>query len=145
MFELKKRSKPKTLSECVAPDPVVQELYGWANGAKKIGLVACVVFVIYGIINGMTMAKDDGFLGFVSGFIPEVIYGFLVYATTLCISKLLIALANIVYNTRITANVALLNCEQEISEEEAKGVKNSIMRDELAETREALPKDYWVW
>lgn len=143
MFVLRKRSKPKTLSECVEHGPVVQELYSWAANVKKIGILACFVFIAYGFISGIVVAMVTGFWGFVSTFISELIYGLLIYASTWCIAVLLIALANIVYNTKITANVALLNCEQEMTEE-AKGVKNSVMRDELAETREVVKKDYWV-
>ncbi|MBR3942058.1 MAG: hypothetical protein IKJ55_01765 [Clostridia bacterium] len=115
MFELEKKQKPKTLSECTQPDSVVTHLYVWARTVRIFGIIVWVGFGIYGIIHGVETASaaTNIIWGFLSGFVAELMYGILIYCSTLCIGVLLIALANIVYNTQITANINMMNCEKE--------------------------------
>ncbi len=107
LFELDKRERPKTLEDCAKPDPVVSCLYSWANTLRSWGIYACVVFVLFGILDGLTIAfavKENVFWAFMMEFVPDLISGVIAYLSFVCVGVLLIAFANVIYNTRITAN-----------------------------------------
>ncbi len=112
LFELTARERPKTLEDCARPDPVVSCLYSWANTLRHWGKYACAVFVFFGILDGVTIAsavKENAFLAFVIEFLPDLITGVIAYLSFACVGVLLIAFANVIYNTRITANFKMYN------------------------------------
>lgn len=114
---------PKTLNECIKPDGVSMNLWSWAERLEKWGSVLFKLIIVYGIINTIyscvtayqetvIWGEEDiailaVFFAILKGSFIYTLYAFLEYCAYHAIALLLGALASIVQNTNISANLAL--------------------------------------
>ncbi len=118
-----KKQVPKTLDECVQPDRVSTNLWVWAERIEKIGVIVFVFLIVFGIINtistGITTYREVDAIGigdeaavatvlavFTSLF-STALYAFIEFCAYHAIALLIGALASIVQNTNVSANLAL--------------------------------------
>ena len=99
---------PVSVKECVTPNLVTETLWSFAKIAERIGVISFFVTVILGILSAIItlIATSDGvtfliILGssLVSGIVDLLFFRF--------IAVIVAALANITFNTSVSANVAL--------------------------------------
>lgn len=100
-----KKRVPKNLDECRAIEPAASALNKWARLANFTSLGVAVLIFVIGIFVG-TEAEEF------SAFLPFLFIGWIVLAVGEFFAILIRGLASIVYNTGITANVALMNANQ---------------------------------
>ena len=102
---------PKTLNECIAPDKVSSNLWSWSERIEKGGKIILGILIAVGLFDGISSGIKEGELaGWISALIDFAIYGIIAaveYCVTKAVSLLLGALASIVQNTNISANIAL--------------------------------------
>lgn len=104
---------PKNLEACMTTDYVTDQLFSWANKLRIWGSVCACVALFFGIItayNATEFVNDSQKLmvmietaapWFVSVIVIELVFEFF--------RTVVQAIAHIVHNTKVTANVALLN------------------------------------
>lgn len=113
---------PKNLNDCIEPDYVSTNLKLWAERIESWGGILCVVFVVAGLIVAIMSARyvedysyfggaEYGFNGgtFFSVLIPYVIYSVITFIVCKVIKFFLEGLADIVYNTKVSTDLAILN------------------------------------
>ena len=114
---------PKTLNDCIKPDGVSSNLWIWAERLEKWGSVLFGLIIIFGIINmistGVTTYQEIDILGdedaatlatvfaVLTSLFTYALYAFLEYCAYHAIALLIGALASIVQNTNVSANLAL--------------------------------------
>lgn len=110
---------PKTLEECVQSDATVTNLHIWAERLESWGAVLCAVLIIIGVIstiiatvNMADVNEDLIFSTCLTSIITWGLYAFIEYCVYHVLALLISALASITQNTIISANVALLNADQ---------------------------------
>ena len=112
---------PRTLNECCQRDPVSNELWELSYQVEKIGSIILVIMVIGGIALAFIRQKfmtdvDSNLIGglFWGTLLTWGINSLAEYWLYNLISWLIAGLAQIVYNTHVTANVSLYNAQNEI-------------------------------
>ena len=116
MFSKKaKKSIPKNLNECTAPDSTVTNLHFWSERLENWGRIFFGILIIVGIISTIAdtamMAETSDDLVFPTLLTSAVkwgLYAFIEYCAYHALALLISALALITHNTMISANVALL-------------------------------------
>lgn len=114
---------PKTLNDCIKPDGVSSNLWIWAERLEKWGSSLFVLIIIFGIINtistGVTTYQEIDILGdedaatratvfaVSTSLFTYALYACLEYFAYHAIALLIGALASIVQNTNVSANLAL--------------------------------------
>ena len=113
------RRIPKSLNECIAAYPIVEELYHWADRLKTLGEIVCAILIIYGIFDVVSISiatglvdKGSGFITFLTSIIPWVLYVFIAYGAFRVSALLLEALATTVQCKVIDTKVALFNANK---------------------------------
>lgn len=105
---------PHSINQCKEPDSVSKTLWHWAGILRSIALVVSIVFVVAGLIGGIAAASSGleagGFFGV---FISSIVVAAASYLSFFVTALLLEALGNIVYNTHVSANVALYTYKNE--------------------------------
>ena len=135
-----KREKrvPETLNDCIRPDGLSLNLRAWAQRTEKIGQILLVCLVIIGIIDtvsiGVTTYQELNIMGnasdeavvatcfaIIGNILWFVLYILIEYGIFRAIALLIAALARIVENTTISANLkiykAKINFPQGFTEE----------------------------
>ena len=153
MFSGKVSKKvPQTLSECVKPDPTASNLHIWAERLESWGKTLFILLIIIGAITSVVLgvvAADaahysDEILAFLSAFFASALawalIAFVEYLTYHVFALLTSALASIVQNTIISANVALLTASQEFSCEDS----SEELPEETLVSTAANPTDCWI-
>ena len=112
---------PRNLASCVQVDPTTKKLLAWADGIVVVGLIGFIFFIIATVISmGLMLNALIGSYEAIVVFFPcffalltLTVVEFFAYQLA---SLLLEALANVVYNTHVSASVALYERrEQEIT------------------------------
>ena len=113
------RRIPKSLNECIAAYPIVEELYHWADRLKTLGEIVCAILIIYGIFDVVSISiatglvdKGSGFITFLTSIIPWVLYVIIAYGAFRVSALLLEALATTVQCKVIDTKVALFNANK---------------------------------
>ena len=108
----KERKIPKTLGECLEIDPLSKNLWDWAENLEKFGAIILLLIIIAGIVfTGLAVVEADYngesllWRG-CSTLFTWVFYAIIEYCVYHALSLLMSALATIVQNTTISANVA---------------------------------------
>lgn len=96
---------PKGINECKKIDPVSDSLERWAKRATWYSLGIAIFIFLMGAYVG---SEADEF----QAFLPFAICALIVLAVGSFFSILIRGLSRIVYNTSVTANVALMNAAQ---------------------------------
>lgn len=119
-----KKRVPKTLDQCREADTISQSLWQWEKRIKTIGTVALALIVIYGLVqtvsNGVTayqlidgISRDEDaavlstVLSVLGDLVVYTLFGLLAYAFAYAVALALGAVASIVHNTHVTANLAM--------------------------------------
>ncbi len=130
---------PKSFSQCYETDNTSRNLWIWCERLEKFGKILLWVIIIFGTIIAVsssisteevtkgyyyTYTEEEtsfDFALFIVTLTKTVIYAFVEYCIYHVLALLIAALATIVQNTRITANVALFvnsKAEKKVNEEE---------------------------
>lgn len=111
---------PKSLKDCYATDNVSSNLWNWSNWLEVWGGRVLIILIIIGIISTIGDAREISiidedlvFMTVISSITTWVLYAFIEYCAYNALSLLIAALATIVQNTKITANIALYNTAKE--------------------------------
>ena len=111
----KERKVPDTLEKCLEVDPLSQNLWDWAENLEKFGAIILLLIIIAGIVfTGLAVveAEDLGESSLWAGcltLLTWAFYAFIEYCVYHALSLLMSALATIVQNTTIAANIAAYN------------------------------------
>lgn len=118
-----KKDIPTSLKECYETDDVSRKLSQWADWLKIWGKRVLIILLIFGIFStiedAIAMADIDEdlvVLTIVSSLLSWGLYAFIEYCIYNAVALLVLALATIVQNTKISAYTALYNaskCESE--------------------------------
>ena len=123
-FQLQKSDIPKDLEQCRGVSHIVKSLYSWAGRCNKIGNLVSIFLMLIGLLAG-TFAADastDEVMAFATACLPWVIYGFIALLVTSFARVMILSVATIVYNTTVTANIALKNAYDDLSDEEKRAL-----------------------
>lgn len=111
----RERKVPKTLEGCLEVDPLSESLWNWAENLERFGKILLVILLVCGlivVIYAGIAAEDahESVWGAVlsTGF-TWIFYAFIEYCAYHALSLLMSALATIVQNTTIAANIAAYN------------------------------------
>lgn len=131
-----KKTIPTSFEQCTRVGEVPNALENWAANLRKYGRI-CFVFLLFASIIGTIvlciMATDgayydnetDGMINAVASGISTLIFAFIVLFSAHAIALLLEALANIVYNTSVSANIALYEHRDEVPTEKEEETTSS--------------------
>ena len=118
---------PKNMEECIKPDSVSSNLWVWCERLEVLGKVLFWIIIVLGLFTAITTAisTDEIVSGsyykyterktsfdivvFITLIIEVLIYAFIEYCVYHVLALLIGALASIVQNTKVTANLALYN------------------------------------
>lgn len=133
-----KKIVPTSLEECYEPDDVSRKLLQWADWLKIWGKRVLIILLIFGIFStiedAVAMADIDEELvvfTIISSLASWVLYAFIEYCTYNAVSLLVLALATIVQNTKITAYTTLYNASKSEPEKQSE----NIVTNEIVETK----------
>lgn len=124
-YGLNKKTKPKNLNQTIQADPVSEELWSWARTQENIalygGIIAAIITVIVFIVIGIDNEEPTVcIVGFLAGLLVGIIFYCVNHAHALRTA----ALAAIVHNTNISANIDIYresksgtNVESTVNEE----------------------------
>ena len=126
-----KKEIPKNMEDCIKPDSVSSNLWGWCEWLEKWGKILFWVLIVGGLILSIStsivekevvvreatywseaeteLRKTFDFEIFIPLLLETALYAFLEYCAYHILALLIGALASIVQNTKISANVALYN------------------------------------
>ena len=131
----------KRVAESFEQDPKAYEMEQWSKFCEKLGLVIAVILWVVGLavaIYNAVIWEDllasqfsSGFIAFIAGLIPYIIYGLIIYGILKGISMLIGGLGRIVqYNketarfTQMQTEIMIENNKKGIDEEETLEVDN---------------------
>ena len=138
--EASKKRFPKTAKDCIEPDYVSQSLWHWAQGIERYGKIALIITIILGILFFViSMASGDAAtIGVAFLVVPIVtaVAAIIEYLTYHTIALLIGALASLVQNTAISANIALLNTN---------GLSDASTEETEKAADETLSPESFVW
>lgn len=114
---------PNSLKACYQEDPVSSNLWTWSERLTLCGRIILIVLIVIGfistIIDGIVaydMSYSTGgsvFIAIITSLVSWTLYAVIEYFTYHVLSLLIAALASIVENTRISADVALYSKAKE--------------------------------
>ena len=141
------RKIPKSLKECYEQDSVTRSLCQWSERLKSWGSKVLVVLIIIGIISTISEVIEamqiDGSLAIfvaVASAITWGLYAFIEYCVYNVLALFIRALASIVYNSQITANVSLYNLART---EQGAVVEDKKLHDEKTKNKSAI-QHAWI-
>lgn len=116
-----KKTIPTNIKQCIEPDEVTENLWKWADIMKKIGVVSAIITGFFTIFLSFTIILNFR-LNFGLGMLCLAMVALIIalaYLMWFIPSLLVNAIGNIVYNTHISANTALLkrNRAKDITDE----------------------------
>ena len=133
-----KKDIPTSLKECYETDDVSRKLSQWADWLKIWGKRVLIILLIFGIFStiedAIAMADIDEdlvVLTIISSLASWGLYAFIEYCTYNAIALLVLALATIVQNTKITAYTTLYNASKSEPEKQSENIAST----ETAETK----------
>ncbi len=124
MFTGKQHKKvPQSIADCIAPDSLSLNLWRWCQRVETFGFVMMAVVIFLGFIQSIQAAsavqeletlygKDKQSFDvwvFLLALLETAVKAFVTYCAFHCVALLLGAISSIVQNTRISADLALLN------------------------------------
>lgn len=142
---------PKSIDDCTKPDKTSRDLWLWCERLEKWGKILFWIIIISGIILSITSAiqiskvtkgiyytytdteTSFSFVIFITSLLDTALYALIEYCTYHVIALLIGALASIVQNSKITANVALYAATRN-PEQNANGTA-SASENEASETQ----------
>ena len=127
---------PKSLEECYEEDVVSKDLWMWSQRLVEWGKEVLGTLIVIGsistIIDAVEMAdinEDLVIYTVISSITTWGLYSLIEFCTYNVLSLLVTALASIVQNSKITANVALYNAAKDVVEvEEVKVEKKEVKK-----------------
>ena len=139
---------PSSIDDCLKTDNVASNLWIWCQRLEKLGKYFFAIILIFGTILAFANSYIMGEYGrefsteqLMDNLIQVVVYAFIEYCTYHIIALLVGALATIVQNSKITADIALYNTAHS-SEEGLKSAKKNI-KDRKNSDRLAV-LDQWL-
>ena len=155
----KKYKVPKTIEECVEVDSLSKHLWNWAHRLERYGKIVLGIIIACGFILAIyagIVANETG--EFVWGAIlmtagTWTAYAVVEYCAYYALFLLISALASVVQNTTITANIAVYSASyqrgrtadsqsvmKELGELAKRKAQGEILEDEFRKKREELLK-----
>lgn len=146
-----KKRVPKTLNECIKPDGVSTDLWKWAERLERFGAIIFYSIIILGSIiaiaigvnvyKGYSVIDEDeailmSFLSIVISVFAFAISAFVEYCIYHSVALLIGALASIVQNTNISANLSLYGIKGKSGDK----FSEPITKDKKAEKTESTSK-----
>jgi phosphotransferase system glucose/maltose/N-acetylglucosamine-specific IIC component len=127
LFDNERKSIPKTLEECHNPSKLVVALRKYAWGITRLGLFLGIIVLVLGLFDAISSSliyevsvygeigdvEDFDIANFLIVLVTALIEIFVIDALCTFLSVLLSALANLVYNNSVTANVALYQAQKQ--------------------------------
>ena len=98
---------PSTIEVCRHESNTVREIKKWSMNSESVGLIGAIIICIGGFVGFIVMAGEDFEVALFGIALPVAVGAFVWYATMKAFSVLLGALAEIIHNTGVTANVSL--------------------------------------
>lgn len=124
MFTGKQNKKvPQSIADCIAPDTLSLNLWRWCQRVETFGFVMMAVVIFLGFTQSIQAAsavqeletlygrdkQSFDILVFLLGLLETAVKAFVTYCAFHSVALLLGAISSIVQNTRINADLALLN------------------------------------
>ena len=122
---------PKSIKECREPNLVTETLWSWAQIVERIGAIAFLIWLVCGIISAFVVffSTDMDVFAFLGVELAAVISALAEFLAFRAVAVVIAALANITFNTSVSANVALYeHLEDEKAEEAAENAKKEERR-----------------
>lgn len=123
---------PSTLEGGAYESTTVREIKKWSMNLESVGLIGAIIICIGGFIGFMVMAGEDFEVALFGIALPVVVGAFIWFATMKAFSLLLGALAEITYNTGVTANTSLFIASQKrnaLVSDEKNGIKSEVKQE----------------
>jgi len=101
---------PKNMDDCIKPDYVSTNLWCWCEWIEKWGKIVFWVLIVAEIILSLEASIEHKKIDieiFIPSLLEAALYAFLEYCAYHVLALLVGALASIVQNTKITANISL--------------------------------------
>lgn len=141
-----KKTIPQTVDECTKSGYVVDRLVNWAESLKKRGKIFAIILAVVGVLSSLMVAIEVGSYdltvgaaAFTESIIMWLIGIVLLVFTYNSVALLLEALASIVYNTSVSANVALYSAASKKTTTEAIDSKA-----EGSQPSSFVPNEVWL-
>lgn len=137
-----KKTIPRTFEECYREDDVSSNLWLWGERIERFGKILLVILIIIGVVLAISTSiteqqiEQEGYYythtvtqknfdskNFFGVLFDYAVYAFIDYCAYHALALLICALASIVQNTNISANIALFNsnvCREKINADSAK-------------------------
>ena len=141
---------PKNISDCIRPDSTVMDLRFWAEKVEDWGKILVALSIVVGLIltimNGLALVdvNEDAIMATViSTAITWGLTAFGVYVASCITALLLRALASITHHTMISANVVLLEHQEnrETDEEKSPVIESVAGKWACPDCGNVLPAD----
>lgn len=130
-----KKTIPTSLDQCTTVGKVPGALKNWAENLTTYGNVICCIIAAFAVINTATaiftaLNTDDvdvvaAIVSALIGGMTTIIYALIALWSAYAIALILEALANIVYNTSVSANIALYEHRDEVPTEKEEETTSS--------------------
>lgn len=145
-MSLFERRIPRNLNECCQTNEVSEKLFSWSQKIEILGGIFCFVLCLVGIIATIWQTyiavevtridEDLIFITVVSSLCKWGLYAIVEYVVYTAVYMLIDALASIVHNTTVSAQVAVYSASRNYGEtnEESNTVKNAA--EKTAKTKE---------
>lgn len=110
---------PKNINDCVKPDKVSKCLWAWASRIETWGYIIFWLLIIAGIVGAISdflqanevLDESECIPILITSLLTNGLIAFLEFCAYNAVALLIGALASIVHNTNITANLAIYNTE----------------------------------
>ena len=134
-----KKDVPTSLEECYEVDAVSKKLSQWADWLRIWGKRVLIILIVFGIFSTIEDAVDMADIDeelvvftIITSLASWVLYAFIEYCTYNAVALLVLALATIVQNTKITARTILYNASKSETNKETE----NVVATEIAEIKE---------
>jgi len=150
MFTMKKKV-PETFEECYQTDAVSNNLWNWAGWLETWGKRLLIFLIIFGVFASIKVAiefadvdEELAVYNCINSIVQWLLYAFLEYCAYHVLALLISALASIVQNSKISADVALYNAAKQeniLKTEENKDANASVVPASAG--KKINSGDYW--
>ncbi len=157
MFDkMENKQIPKSLDECLRPDPLLNNLWSWCQWLERFGKILFWVIIIFGTIYSVLTSFQEvekgiyytytdtefNFILFLTSLWRIAIYAALEYCSYHLIALLIGAFSSIVQNTKISTD---LNLYKFVSENENKTCKNETDNQVVADSKSKTVSDVKIY
>ena len=141
---MNRNSIPASVTACITPSPLVNKLNKYADNLEKIAKWMVLFFFLAGVVSmfldpvAQLALDDENILLLLLYLLPWPIYGLVACAVCNVLAMVVRSLATLVYNTSVSANIAVLEAVRNRTPEPKPAPKAEAPKEEAP--KEEAPK-----